>query len=109
MFIHRQKKAQNVIEYIMLLTLVTAVVMAMGPICKRFTQGMIRLVADQVGNQKAADQQNMDDGFLSNAFTATRMTSQGVREDLLGNTTYYPFSQMVLDSIQYSNLGLSEE
>ena len=91
----------------LLITLVTGAVVAIGPIFRRFTQGMIRLVADQVGNQQGSDQQDVKAGFLINSYTTSKMISQGVREDFLGNTTYYPYSISMTDLNQYSNLGYS--
>ena len=92
----------------LLIAIVTGAVVAMSPMCKRLTQGMIRLVADQLGNQAAADQQDLKAGFLMNSYQKSGVISQATREDLLGNTTYYPYMSSKSDILQYSNLGFTK-
>ena len=106
---NRIQRAQTFVEYIVLIGVVTSLVVAMSPMVRRGAQSMVKLVADQVGVQREGDQQGGERGYLVNVYTVSEDVHQMIRQDYLGNTTYYPstFSHRVTD--QVSNLGLTEQ
>jgi len=101
-------RAQTFIEYILLFGIVTAILVAMSPMIRRFTQGMVKLTADQIGAQRLSDQQGGDSGYLVNVDIRSYDEQRSGREDRLGTTTYYPYARSERTSEQWSNLGKSE-
>ncbi len=47
---------QTIVEYIVLIGIITLALMAMGPLFKRGVQSLVKATADQIGNQQKADQ-----------------------------------------------------
>lgn len=82
------RRAQTFLEYILVLSVVTAIVLAMSTVFKRSVQGMVKAVADQIGNQVNAEQSGSEDGYLKGMnLEATR--KQDIRvTDYLGNISY---------------------
>ncbi len=56
-------KGQTVVEYIVLIGIITVALFYMGPLFKRGVQSLVKVTADQIGNQQNADQDfvNADD------------------------------------------------
>ena len=52
-----RNNGQTIMEYIILISIVTMAVYYMGPAFKRGFQSLIKITADQVGNQANADQE----------------------------------------------------
>lgn len=75
-------KGQSILEYLMVLTMVAVVLSAMFPLIQRGVQGMVRTVADQIGNQEQAEQQN-DSGYLQSSDTISQV-------DVNDRTTFGP-------------------
>ncbi len=72
-----KKSAQSVSEYVILITIVVAGIVAVFPMLKRGTQSLVKVTADQIGNQQGAEQEFNTDavgysGYLVNSDTATR-------------------------------------
>ncbi len=53
-------RAQTVVEYTLILTIIVAITAVMGTMIRRSTQGWIRFVADQIGVQNESDQRFND-------------------------------------------------
>lgn len=70
------ESAQNLMEYTIVLGVIVIILFAMNPFIKRGTQGMVKFVADQVGNQQNSDQSFDDSGHLEGAFTSSNALSQ---------------------------------
>ncbi len=49
-------RGQTVLEYIIFLSVVTVALFFMGPAIKRGLQGLVKVTADQIGNQELAEQ-----------------------------------------------------
>ena len=99
-------------EYIVVMAIVIAVLIAMNPMIKRGTQGFIKVVADQIGVQNESDQRFNSEraGHLQRSYSATRVKSDKVTIDTFGVVNYYyPGDEIQGDADQYSNLGYSEQ
>jgi len=81
-----RQHAQTFVEYTLVLGLIAAIFMAMSPMIKRASQGMVKVVADQIGAQENAEQSGNLSAWLVLDETAITMSSQVHEEDILGTT-----------------------
>ena len=70
----RRYRGQSILEYTMIVALVTVVLYYMATGIKRGVQSMVKVTADQVGNQQNADQDfnDVQAGFLNGSNTQTQ-------------------------------------
>ena len=107
--IKRTKKGQTFIEYTLLLGIVVAVITALNPLVRRGAQAMVKLVADQIGNQKEAEQEGGKAGYLIQQYAVGRIdTAKRVYER--AGVTNYIWSGGGTDMITATdtNLGFSK-
>lgn len=105
-FQKRSQSGQSIIEYSLILSIVLLVILAMSPAIKRSTQGMIKVVADQVGVQQNGDQVfDRQTGHLIEVVTTTRATLQKQTQDTLGVFNYTYGDVTFVDSTSLVNLG----
>lgn len=81
-------RAQSMLEYVTLIAVAVSVLIAMSAYIKRGAQGMIRTVADQVGDEQNAEQKFDDTGHLINAITVTRSTTDKETVERVGIVNY---------------------
>ena len=95
-------------EYVIIVSVVILVLMAMSTLIKRGTQGMIKVVADEIGVQVNAEQ-NAAEGYLkfSNVLTRT-MADQRTLENV-GDTVYAYDDEVLTTQTSIINLGFTEE
>jgi hypothetical protein len=107
-FKKRQRKAQTFLEYILLIGIVVMIYTAMMVFIRRSTQGMVKLMADQVGVQRNADQDEGDSGYLAyiNSESIVRHRERVVER--LDEITYYPDDYTETISEQMSTNGYQE-
>jgi len=98
-------KAQSLLEYAVLIGIVAGVVMAMGPYLKRGVQSIVKVTADQLAPQNLADQSS-NSGYLINAFTAVRGTSQRGFKEMLDVKDYTYDETTEEHSMTLTNLGI---
>ena len=104
-----KKSAQTFIEYTLLFGILISLLIAMTPLMKRGIQGMIKVVADQVGTQQNADQPGGKSGQLDNAYIVTRVDSEKNVRERLGDTTYdFIKEDVATESTISSNVGFTE-
>ena len=103
------KKGQTILEYTILLGVIVLIMFAMGPMIKRGTQSLIKVVADQVGTQQNAEQSFDDRGHLESSYTSARGSADKQTMDLLGTTTYVFDDTTDTASNALINLGFTEE
>ena len=103
------KKGQSILEYTILLGVIVLVMFAMGPMLKRGTQSLIKVVADQVGVQQNAEQKFDDTGYLESSYAATSGFTDKQTRDLVGTITYFFNDETVTTSNALINLGFTEE
>ncbi|MDP8213460.1 MAG: hypothetical protein P9X22_09290 [Candidatus Zapsychrus exili] len=102
-----ENKAQTILEYAAILSIVSIALITMNPMIKRALQGAIRTVADQIGTQNGAEQ-DFDSGFLNESQTSSRATSFKQVEQQLGNTIYTYDDSTDMESTAYSDLGVTD-
>lgn len=81
-------RAQSMMEYVTLVAVAVSVLIAMSAYLRRGVQGMVRTVADQVGDQQGAEQKLDDSGHLINAVTVTRSTMDKNTRERVGTVNY---------------------
>lgn len=106
--IKRGRQAQSLVEYSMVIGIVVAILIVMQPLIKRSTQGMIKLVADQIGVQNQSDQSFDSSSYLENAYSTTRTTLYEERAEYNTMANYIYSDISVTSSTQVMNLGVSE-
>ncbi len=85
----KNRCGQNLLEYSIILGVTVMIFIVFMPLIKRGTQGMIKTVADQIGNQKNAEQDfNEETGYLYESFQATdTRTRKNIGEGRLKGVT----------------------
>ena len=80
------RRAQTIMEYVLLISIVTAAIVYMLPRIKRGTQSLIKEAADQIGDQAGAEQEFNDvtSGYLTLSNTTTKVLADNVRDDSWG-------------------------
>jgi Flp pilus assembly pilin Flp len=104
-------KAQNMIEYTIVLGIIAAAFVVMNPLMKRGIQAMIRITADQIGNQQGAEQtfNDLERGQMDDYTVSTRAITEKETAEFLGEISYTFDDSMSTDSVTYSNLGFVED
>jgi len=100
---------QTFIEYTIVIGAVVMAILAMSTAVKRGTQGMIKVVADEVGVQEDADQAFDETGHLESSITTTRTTIDKTISEFVGETTYGYDDVTITDTDLSINLGFTEE
>src|SRR3989338_8001209 len=103
----RGQKAQVFLEYTIIISVVILVLTAMSTLIKRGTQGMIKVVADQIGDQVNSEQQ-FNEGYLDSSYTTVRSLTHKVTEEFIGNTYYTYVDSITTNSLSVMNLGFTE-
>jgi len=103
-----RKTGQTMIEYIIVLGVVVIVFFAMTPLIRRASQGMIKVVADQVGTQQGADQDfSRTTGFLANSETITQVHINQATTDILNEIKYTYDDAVTTKAGSNTNLGFT--
>ncbi|HBG60752.1 MAG: hypothetical protein A2Y03_04605 [Omnitrophica WOR_2 bacterium GWF2_38_59] len=106
----KNNKAQSILEYSLIIGIVTVIFFNMGTFLKRGTQGMIKTIADQIGDQRNGDQIfDVEEGFMVNAFIDTDATTEKTRGEDAGVVTHYYNDRMHSESTTETLLGFQEE
>jgi uncharacterized protein (UPF0333 family) len=105
------RRAQSIMEYVMLISIITAAIVYMLPRVKRTTQSMIKSAADQIGDQKGADQtfDNIQKGYLVNSTTAGGTTINNLRTDVSGTIDQTYNEMTTTATTSFTNAGWSKE
>jgi len=103
------KKAQSILEYTIVLGVIVLVMFAMGPMLKRGTQSLIKVVADQVGIQQNAEQPFDDRGHLESVNVSMNSFRDKQTQDFFGTTTYIFNDETTTSSSMLTNLGYTED
>ncbi|MBU0468630.1 MAG: hypothetical protein KKF78_06550 [Candidatus Omnitrophica bacterium] len=105
----KNNKAQSILEYSLIVGMVTVIFFNMGTFLKRGTQGMIKTVADQIGTQRNADQIfDIEEGFMVNAFVDVDAATETTRGESAGVVTHYYNDRMHSESTTETGLGFQE-
>jgi len=90
---HTGVLGQSVVEYSLLIGIVISVAIVFSPMAKRVTQGMVKLVADEVGIQNAAEGvqanvQQIERGRLLSTDITVDMDQEQVKSQWRSGTTH---------------------
>ena len=96
-------------EYTIVIGTVVLIIFAMSTMVKRGTQGMIKVVADQIGVQENAEQSFDDTGHLVNSYTSTRTTGDKTRIEFNTTVSYIFGDVTISESTTVVNLGFSND
>ncbi len=91
-----------------MISLVTAVMVAMSTMVRRSTQSMVKSVADQIGFQQNAEQEGGTSGHLVNMTARMRRDQRRGILDRLGNVTYAYDDRDFGEIFVLTNLGAQE-
>ena len=84
------RKGQTILEYTIIVGIVAVVLSYMGTGIKRGLQSLVKVTADQVGNQQNADQDfnDVQEGYMqgSNSLTQESNNKQTVETGYISNT-----------------------
>ena len=105
------RRAQSIMEYVMLISIITAAVIYMLPRIKRTTQSMMKSAADQIGDQKGAEQtfNNAEKSYLINSHTVSRTVVNNLRTDASGVIDQRYDETTQTNTTSYMNTGWSKE
>jgi hypothetical protein len=90
----------------MLISIIVMILISFTPLLRRAEQGMIKVVADQVGNQQEAEQLGGKKGYLINQLTLQKTLQLKRKREITGDTIYsYDGSQDSEAVAATTNLG----
>ena len=118
--INKNFQAQVLLEYIIIIGIVTIVLFAMFHAAKRGIQSVIKVAADQVGNQQAAEQlsgvplgnsvnPNLSavSGYLVEMNSATQANNRKQTKENAGDFAYIYDESVFMATNSVTNLGFS--
>lgn len=109
LYYDKDQRGQIFMEYVIVIAVIALVMIAMSTMIKRGTQGMIKVVADQIGDQINAEQRFDETGFLESSYTSTRTVTSKTKTELIGTTTYTFGDSTSIASETHINMGFTEE
>lgn len=69
----RQQSAQSVLEYTIIMGIISLVIITMSTMIKRFAQGTVKMVSDQIGNQVNSDQVfDKKRGYMNRSYSVSQ-------------------------------------
>lgn len=102
--------AQSLLEHVILISIVTSLLVALGPLIKRGIQAVVRLTADQFANQVNAEQKvTTTSGYLVSSYATTSSQTDKKRIEVLGDTLYNFDDQEAASSTSFANLGYTKK
>jgi hypothetical protein len=105
------RRAQTIMEYVLLISLVTAAVVTMLPGIRRGTQSLMKTAADQIGDQAGAEQDFNDVtvGYLADSSTTAKSLVNNFKQQEWGwiKQDVKETSETSMSSI--TNAGWSQE
>ena len=98
---------QSIMEYASLIALVVVVFLVMGTYIRRGIQGLVKVTADQLGNQRNAEQTFDERGHLINSLTITRAKIDKESREQFGVFNYIYNDRIETDSFTALNAGFT--
>lgn len=96
-------------EYTLMLGIVIVILIAITPLVRRVTQGFVKTVSDQLGDQRGSGQPGGDYGYLESSYTFSTQDSYTGRQERLGDVTYSTMSEWSrTQEHEISNQGLTK-
>ncbi|MBF0490973.1 MAG: hypothetical protein HQL15_10285 [Candidatus Omnitrophica bacterium] len=104
----KDNHAQSVLEYLLLIGIVTMVLIYMGTDFKRGIQSVVKVTADQMGNQTGAEQ-DFSLGYMMNSASNTTQTQQHAVQETNGVTTTITGDSSQTTTSSVTNQGFTEQ
>lgn len=105
----RNRRAQTLLDYILLLGIVSTVLFAMNTSIRRSIQAVVKGAADHIGRQEESDQDfEGRSGFLVESVTDARTTRNRQTSDFLGALDYNVDETTTIKTNSLTNLGVVE-
>ena len=105
-------RAQTMVEYIVLIGIVTVAVFYMGPLFKRGIQSVVKVTADQIGNQQNADQEvvvrNYDAPVEGVSYLIASSTNAQAGTNKLTRAGIYGEVKGKVQDLGYTEIGVNE-
>jgi len=107
---NNKNDAQTLLEYLILIGIVTTAIVTMGPVVRRGIHSTIKITADQIGQQNLAEQSYDElSGHLINSFTTTRKNKDTVLVERDGGITEMQYGdRLESETDTLINLGFTE-
>lgn len=103
-FYHSQ--AQIVLEYTIVLGIVSLVIFSMAAMIKRYTQGTIKIVADHLGNQVNGEQRfEKERGYMMATYTTIHSDMETNIVERAGERKKYSNDTSTTSTNTFSDLG----
>lgn len=74
-FVKNKKKAQSLMEYTILISIITLVVSALTPMLRRSSQSLMKTGADQIADQITGEQDFESSGYMINSQVDSKTTA----------------------------------
>lgn len=105
------RRGQSLIEYSLLMGIIVTIIIAMGPMIKYTSQGMIKSVTDLIGNQEASEQQfnEIGGGYLVYSVSDSRVQSNHRVEQLGRDITLHFNDTIDVGSSASIDMGFTRE
>lgn len=103
------KRAQTLLEYLILVGIVAAVFIGIGPLFRRSVQAVVKIAADQLGNQQDSEQAiDETSGYLADELVVTRGSQvKRHRESPGGVTEYITADRTDVSTATITNMGFT--
>lgn len=105
----KNNKAQIFLEYSIICSVVLVVLITMNMLIKRGIQGMIKVTADQIGEQENSDQTFDEGGHMERQYISVRAMTDKTTREFLGVTNYIYNDAIRTDIRTETNLGFTNE
>ncbi len=105
-----RRLGQSIMEYLLLIAIVTAAIATMLPRIKRSTQSLIKTGADQIGPQSGSEQSfNAGDSYVASSNTVTGTAKNYSRTDVNGTVRIDSQETTDTNSSMLTNSGWTQE
>lgn len=105
---YSSRQAQSIVEYTLMVGILVGLLVAMMPLMRRAINGMVKTMADQIGNQQNADQVGGLTGHLDDSHSMVWFDQEKHEREYLGTINYeYTRETTQTESAVVSNLGFS--
>ena len=107
--IKKNLRAQTLLEYSIVLSVIVLAIIFMSNVLRWGITGFVKDVADQVGNQKRADQPFDDQGHLEETLMSSRIMQDQTRQDRPGKVGFLFGDRVETGAVSQINLGFTEQ
>ena len=102
----KKPNGQTLLEYLVLIGIVTTVVVVLTPYMKRSIQSIVKVTADQLGTQTNSDQ-GVTGSYLVDALSQQSMTTSKKRNEFAATKEYIDDDVTTGSSQSLTNIGFS--